>query len=130
MAFFRRAPVRLLAATGAATAAAAYRAPAGQAPTASPDVLPLEAKYEQVDLALEGDSDCPVCKALKRTPCWQPFLWFHKCSEYHTSRGEEIVGPCTRYALALNDCLGANAHSLPPEIANQRWQQKSQPKPK
>lgn len=84
--------------------------------------MPLDAKYEQVELGLEGDSDCPVCTALKKTPCWQPFVHFHKCSEYHKRRGEDIVAPCTKYALALNDCLGANAHLLPPEIANQRWQ--------
>lgn len=82
----------------------------------------LEARYEQVEL--EMDQDCPLCTLLKQTPCWQPFLAFHKCSEFHRRRGEDIVGPCAKYALGLQACLEANADRLPPEIASQRWQQK------
>ncbi len=89
--------------------------------------MPLEEKYAQVELMM--DADCPLCAMLKRTPCWPPFLSFHKCCEYHRRCGEEdIATPCGKYALALNDCLEANAHLLPPEITSQRWQ-KDQKKP-
>lgn len=83
--------------------------------------------YEGVDVPMEGDSDCPICATLRKTPCWEPFLHFHKCSEFHRRKGEDIAGPCAKYALALNDCLEANAHLLPPEIAGQRWQKQKKP---
>jgi hypothetical protein len=75
------------------------------------------------------DQDCPLCRLLKATPCWGAFLSFHQCSSYHQRKKEDIVGPCSKYALALNDCLHANSHLLPPEIASQRWQKKREAGP-
>lgn len=60
------------------------------------------------------------CMVVQASPCFEKFLKFHKCSEYHTGCGEDFVGPCKAKTLALWHCIQENPQHFPEPLVQKQ----------
>lgn len=58
---------------------------------------------------------------VQASPCYDAFLRFHRCSEYHNQRGEEFITPCKDYAITLWNCIQQNPSYFPSEVTQHKF---------
>ena len=71
------------------------------------------------DVEIDLDPACPLCQFMRASPCGDIWITWEKCVEYHKSRDEDIVKPCSKFTLDLIDCILKNQDDFPEPLKRQ-----------
>lgn len=92
---------------GSSLCSPASTPPRGEQLPPRPDAKSLKeeaAKYALVKI--EGmDEKCDFCKMMKASPCYDRWMDFQRCVEYHTEKDQPYLVTCRTLALGLFYCI-------------------------
>ena len=71
------------------------------------------------DVEIDLDPACPLCQFMRASPCGDIWITWEKCVEYHKSRDQDIVKPCSKFTLDLIDCILKNQDDFPEPLKRQ-----------